>query len=49
MLEIKLVIAIAFLAFVCGWGVGIFRGMKLSHKATMKTIDEAFNEDRNDA
>jgi len=44
-IEIKLVIAIAFFTFVCGWGIGVFRGLKLSHKATMKTISEVFSEE----
>ena len=46
MIEIKLVIAIALLTFICGWGVGVFRGLRLLHKATMKTIDEVFSEDK---
>jgi hypothetical protein len=46
MVEIKLVIAIAFLTFVYGWGIGVFRGLRLAHKATMKTIDRVFSEDK---
>ena len=46
MIEIKLVIAIAFFAFVCGWGIGVFYGSRSAHKATMKTINKVFSERR---